>query len=246
MIDRVKERYINEMNAMTEAIKLGTELKRMDESIANIPSADKQAEWDSKNRSATIKIANSNATEKSKAAADYVLTGIAPTDTATLATVIGTFNTLGGSIMFSEGTCSVDITINTTTPIRIIGQGFSTKVIGKLTVNAGSSIDVENLSISNATSLDLNGTRHSFTNCYIDETRIDINAGIASFVNCEMYGTDGMSHYIYVADGKAILMGNVFSADYDIYVASGSTVLPSTANAIADVNDINTSQITFL
>lgn len=204
------------------------------------------ARLDQVGRSATIKIAASNATEKSKAAADYVLTGNVLTDAATLATVIDTFNTLGGSVMFSEGTCIVNITINTTTPIRIIGQGFSTKVIGKLTVNAGNSIDVENLSISSSTGLDLNGTRHSFTNCYMDKTPININAGIASFVNCEMYGTDGMSHYIYVVDGKAILMGNVFSADYDIYVASGMATLPATAGAIADINDIATSQISFI
>ena len=42
-IDVKKERRLNDMNALAESIKLGTELRRMDESI---PSAEKIADWD--------------------------------------------------------------------------------------------------------------------------------------------------------------------------------------------------------
>ena len=42
-IDVKKERRLNDMNALAESIKLGTELRRMDESI---PTAEKIADWD--------------------------------------------------------------------------------------------------------------------------------------------------------------------------------------------------------
>ena len=41
-IDVKKERRLNDMNALAESIKLGTELRRMDESI---PTAEDMAEW---------------------------------------------------------------------------------------------------------------------------------------------------------------------------------------------------------
>ena len=42
-IDVKKERRLNDMNALAESIKLGTELRRMDESM---PTAEKIADWD--------------------------------------------------------------------------------------------------------------------------------------------------------------------------------------------------------
>ena len=42
-IDVKKERRLNDMNALAESIKLGTELRRMDESI---PTAEDKADWD--------------------------------------------------------------------------------------------------------------------------------------------------------------------------------------------------------
>ena len=55
-IDVKKERRLNDMNALAESIKLGTELRRMDESI---PTAEDMAEWD--NKSTATNLVNGNA-----------------------------------------------------------------------------------------------------------------------------------------------------------------------------------------
>jgi parallel beta-helix repeat protein len=235
-IDRIKERYINEMNAMTEAIKLGSELRRMDEGIpaaekqiawdngiANIPSLLKQAKWDSMSRGATLTIAASNATAKSKAAADYVCDGVA--DEVEINAAIESLDGIGGCVELSEGTFNVAYAIGDLwrfDNIWLKGQGYSTVVClyyGISIATTAGIAKVSDMSITagaNAIVVEPYSKAHiSFCNVYDCGDGGAFGAiyikGTATVTNCEF--ADNANYGIQLSSGSAncVITNNRFS-----------------------------------
>lgn len=239
-IDRIKERYINEMNAMTEAIKLGSELRRMDEGIpaaekqiawdngiANIPSLLKQAKWDSMSRGATLTIAASNATAKSKAAYDYVCDGTA--DDVEINAAIASLDGIGGCVELSEGTSNIG---SASTPIILDKDNVWLKGQGKATVIS---------SLVSKINIDANGVKLSDIKFL---GRIYVLSGNAIISDCTARG-------IIVDAGAKVTVTNCVFTDYifnsgNMLLISSETpelvsvpsIIPTTEELLKEMNNI--------
>ena len=78
-------------------------------------------------RSATIKVAAHNATEKSRAAADYVCDGVE--DEVEIHAAIASLAGVGGSIELSEGTFNILDYLAFEADVMVRGQGASTIIV---------------------------------------------------------------------------------------------------------------------
>lgn len=98
-------------------------------------------------RSATIKIAASNAMAKSKAVADYVCTG--ENDEAEINAAIESLDGTGGCVELSEGTFNLWDSIFLPDAIWLRGQGAATKITAATALLGGIIISGKNVCVSN-------------------------------------------------------------------------------------------------
>lgn len=241
-IDRIKERYINEMNAMTEAIKLGSELRRMDEGIpaaekqiawdngiANIPSLLKQAKWDSMSRGATLTIAASNATAKSKAAADYVCTG--ENDEVIINAAIESLDGIGGCVELSEGTFNLragetyDVLLNVDN-VWLKGQGKASVLSGEYSniIISAAGVKVSDLRYMGGIFVH-DGGDAIVDSCYIRSFEIVIG-GKATMINSNI--DDHITNF-----GELIINSSTTPE-----LASVPSIIPSTVELLKEINNI--------
>ena len=169
-------------------------------------------------RSATIKIASSNATAKSKVAADYVCDGI--TDDVQINAAITSLTTTGGCIELSEGTFVGSVLINTSN-IWLKGQGISTILDGDIIVQ---NISVTIISDFKITGGDYDGIYNTV-------------GGNLKIFNCDIGNASAAYDGIYNA-GSLLVCGNTITT-----IKSNANIKPSTALAIADINNIDVVNI---
>jgi parallel beta-helix repeat protein len=180
------------------------------------------ARLDQVGRGATIKVAASNATAKSKRGADYVCDGVA--DEAEINAAIAELATTGGCVELSEGTFVLGGTISIATDnVWLKGQGYSTVVVGlyygiSIYTPAGIS-KVSDMSITAGVSaivVEIDSKAHiSFCNVYGCAAVSPIGAiqiiGTATVTNCEV--ADNASYGIQLSSVAAncVITNNRFS-----------------------------------
>jgi hypothetical protein len=175
---------------------------------------------------ATIKVAASNASEKSKASADYVCNGI--NDRNTLNQAVGDLPSYGGSIELSEGSFNLNAYFELTKHnVTIKGQGHATNIINN--TNNLLSAYADNFCIKECRvgALDIAGSQAVIENCHADEVYI---LGDTTMTNCYVSDT------LEAVDGSLIPIGNRINT----LSISGGTVLPPTAAEIRKLNVVDT------
>lgn len=180
-------------------------------------STAQQEALDLKTRSATIKIAASNSTDNSKASADYICDGIA--DDVQINAAITSLTTTGGCIELSEGTFVGSVLINTSN-IWLKGQGISTILDGDIIVANGIIAIISDFKITGG---DYDGI-------------LNTTGGNLKIFNCDIGNArnyDGIFN-----EGDLIIYGNTITT-----IQSNANIKPSTALAIADINNIDVVNI---
>jgi hypothetical protein len=175
---------------------------------------------------ATIKVAASNASDKSKASADYVCSGVGDQDT--LSQAVDALPTYGGSIELSEGSFNFNADFEFYKyNVTIKGQGHSTNIINN--INNLLSVYADNFCIKECQVgvLDIAGSQAVIENCHADEVYV---LGDTTMTNCYVSDT------LEVIDDSLILIGNRINT----LLVAGGTVLPSTAAEIRKLNVVDT------
>lgn len=186
-------------------------------------------------RSATIKVAAHNATDKSKAAADYVCGGV--NDEVELNAAVQALPVGGGSIELSEGTFDIGTFIALdVSNVWIRGQGRSTLINSTEAFHFRVYTDTTGIIISDLAS---NGTQGlscngevTIRNCFLSGTTLGLNTvstGIAKIFGCKITGK-------LVNEGTiTTLLGNEIDT-----LRTNVNILPATTAALKDVNKITT------
>lgn len=182
------------------------------------------ARLDQVRRGATLKVAASNATAKSKAAADYVCDGVA--DEVEINAAIASLDGIGGCVELSEGTFNVADAIGYSRQfdnIWIKGQGYSTVVVGlnygiNIATTAGIA-KVSDMSITAGVStivVVVDSKAHiSFCNVYDcggggSNGAIQI-AGTATVTNCEVADNANYGIRLSPVAANCVITNNRFS-----------------------------------
>lgn len=176
-------------------------------------------------RGATIKIAASNATDKSKTAADYVCDGTA--DEVELSAAIAELPSGGGSIELSEGTFNLNsnLLINKSN-IFITGQGRATFVNNDI-----------------STVIEATNNELTISNCFI--RYIILSGSSIKLIH---------SRFVYITNISETIINNCTATTLDntgglLLILTGNkistlstnvNILPSTTAALKDVNNITT------
>jgi len=165
-------------------------------------------------RGATIKIAASNATAKSKAGADYVCDGTA--DDVEINAAIASLDGIGGCVELSEGTFHLSDGLTLPNNILLKGQGYATKIIGEDTFNAiivseNVKAAISHLHIQDALNgIFINNGNALITACQFynmatgSGVRINLGNGIANITQCDFIS----NKYGVWAYGKALILTN--------------------------------------
>ena len=216
--------------AFNDLLNMG-DLRQPDWAQSNVAALDFIKNKPAVTRSATIKIAASNATDKSKSSADYICDGVS--DAVEVNAAIQSLSGTGGCIELSEGTFSFGaglVTINVNN-IWLKGQGSAT-IISQTSGGATVSISA--------------GGNARVSDLAMDCADICIsNAGITTISNCKL--TVSTNFPAVVNGGSIILLGNRIDK-----VGGGGTglqtnanIYPPTAEELKKVNVIN-NNISFI
>jgi parallel beta-helix repeat protein len=182
------------------------------------------ARLDQVGRGATIKIAATSATAKSKAGADYICDGVA--DDVEINAAIASLDGIGGCVELSEGTFN----LGSTTPINLNkdnvwlkGQGYSTVVVGldygiSIAATAGIA-KVSDMSVTagiSAIMVETDSKAHiSFCNVYDSGVGGFLGAiyikGTATVTNCEVADNAGYGISLSSVAANCVITNNRFS-----------------------------------